>query len=60
MAGQLVEHVAPALRASGDLALVERSWADLQDRGTGAELQQQVAREGGDLVAVREAVRRTL
>ena len=58
--GQLVAHVAPALRASGDLDLVERCWADLQERGTGADRQRQVAREGGDLAAVvREAVRRT-
>ena len=57
---QLIAHVTPALRGGDDLVRVERSWAELRRRGTGAETQRQLAHDAGELTAVvREAVRRT-
>jgi carboxylate-amine ligase len=51
----LVEHVRPALTASGDLELVERGVAEVLRRGTGADLQRRVFAEAGDLAAVVRA-----
>ena len=57
---QLIAHVAPALRDSGDLELVEQGWRELTQRGTGAARQRQVAQQDGDLAeVVRQAVART-
>ena len=48
----LVEHLRPALDASGDLALVEAQLADLLDRGTGASRQRLVHARTGRLADV--------
>jgi carboxylate-amine ligase len=57
---RLVDHVTPALRANGDLDLVETSLERLVSRGTGADLQRASHRRRrrlGDVVA--DAVGRT-
>jgi glutamate---cysteine ligase / carboxylate-amine ligase len=57
---QLIAHVSPALRDSGDLELVDQGWRELTQRGTGAARQRQVAQQDGDLAeVVRQAVART-
>ncbi|MBC7289815.1 MAG: glutamate--cysteine ligase [Actinotalea sp.] len=58
----LVDHVRPALAASGDLPWVEQQVATVLQRGTGADRQRRVAEaEGGDLAAVvRDAVEVTV
>jgi carboxylate-amine ligase len=53
--GALVDHVRDALTDSGDLAVVERGVAEVFRRGTGADLQRRVLRDGGDLPAVVRA-----
>jgi len=58
---QLIGHVAPALRDSGDLDRVERAWRDLTARGTGAAEQRRAWQTSGQLAAVvRGAVERSL
>ena len=58
---QVLDHAAGALRASGDEDLVARSWQDLRQRGTGADVQRRVWGASGDLAeVVREAVARTV
>jgi carboxylate-amine ligase len=51
----LVGHVRAAVTESGDLELVERGVAEVFRRGTGADLQQRVFAETGDLAAVVRA-----
>jgi carboxylate-amine ligase len=51
----LVGHVRAAVTESGDLELIERGVAEVFRRGTGADLQQRVFAETGDLAAVVRA-----
>ncbi|GAB3308599.1 glutamate--cysteine ligase [Geodermatophilus aquaeductus] len=51
----LLEHVGPALEATGDRRRVADGVAAVLDRGTGADLQRRVHRETGDLTAVVRA-----
>ena len=61
MVGRLVDHVRPALRANGDLDLVESSLQRLMSRGTGADLQRAAHRRRGRLSdVVADAVQRTV
>jgi glutamate---cysteine ligase / carboxylate-amine ligase len=56
----LLQHLRPALTASGDLDLVEARLEHLLQRGTGASRQRQVARASGELsTVVADAVERT-
>jgi carboxylate-amine ligase len=56
----LVQHVRPALEASGDTALVDELLTDLLGRGTGARRQRAVLSRGGGLAdVVLDAVRVT-
>lgn len=48
----LLDHVGPALAATGDAALVERRLEHVLGRGTGATWQRSVAARTGDLVQV--------
>jgi glutamate---cysteine ligase / carboxylate-amine ligase len=48
----LVDHVRPALRDTGDEALVEDRLAEVLDRGTGADRQREVLKRTGRLVDV--------
>jgi carboxylate-amine ligase len=58
---RLVDHVTPALRANGDLDLVETSLQRLLDRGTGAALQRASHDRRGRLGdVVTDAVERTI
>ncbi|GIG29981.1 carboxylate-amine ligase [Cellulomonas marina] len=58
---RLLDHVRPALRATGDLAVVEDGLADLLARGTGSAEQHRWRAEGaGDDEVVRRACARTL
>jgi carboxylate-amine ligase len=61
MVARLVDHVRPALRANGDLDVVESSLQRLMSRGTGADLQRASHRRRGLLSdVVADAVRRTV
>lgn len=51
----LLQHVRPALRDTGDEQRVDDGIAALLRRGTGADLQRRVHRETGDLAAVARA-----
>ena len=56
----LVQHVRPALEASGDTAIVDELLTDLLGRGTGARRQRAVLSRGGGLAdVVLDAVRVT-
>jgi glutamate---cysteine ligase / carboxylate-amine ligase len=59
--GSLIQHVRPALAASGDLGQVETHVTRLMFRGNGARRQRQVAASTGRLSdVVADAVERTL
>jgi carboxylate-amine ligase len=51
----LLDHVGPALAATGDADRVEAGVAAVLFRGTGADLQRRVHTETGDLAAVVRA-----
>ncbi|HEY0214949.1 MAG TPA: glutamate--cysteine ligase [Cellulomonas sp.] len=58
---ELVEHVAPALEAAGDLGWVRQQVGEVLGRGNGAHLQRGWRAAGADdAELVRQAVRRTL
>ncbi len=57
---KLLDHVAAALRASGDAAFVDAALRDIQDRGTGADDQRTSYRRAGQMRdVVLDAIART-
>jgi carboxylate-amine ligase len=58
---QLLDHVRPALKETGDEAQVDSAWQDVKARGTGADFQRQVWEDSGDLAeVVRQSSTRTI